>query len=306
MLKRFFGIHLFAVAVTAAAVACGDTADVVVPTPVAQSMVGATVAPPPNETRATVEPTPEVIAPTAGITAEATEATRSAEFEAQLARGWPTIEGFAQPTPTPTKAPVDKSDWTTITPPPCDSPAAGEVVVDAQADTEWQKIVPTKAIGWFVDLSRAADESKLIDMADLIIHGVPVGDIEVEPARSIPDWLRYYQDVRILGVLKGQVSDDTVRVLQLGEDFATRKEYLEKYKTAIGSGGYEWPGPLNQCPQILFLNGPSAGVFPSVGLTQGIFPLGLDDRVVYSQEFESFVGMDVAQVKQRVEVLAQP
>jgi hypothetical protein len=305
MLKRFFGIHLIAVAVTAAAVACGDTADVVVPTSVAQEIVESALLPTVAAKGVTIGTTPVVIDPTMGISAEAAQATRSAAFETQRAMGWPTPEGLAV-TQEPTKAPIDKSDWTTITPPACDSTTNGEV--EAHPDAEWDggNIVPRTAIGWFVDLVHAKNAAALVEKADLVIHGMPIGVIEVEPARNIPGWLRYYQDVRILSVLHGQAPGESVRVIQVGDDFATRRKYLEEYRIGLGLGDYEWPGPLNQCPQILFLNETSVGVFPSVGMIQGRFLLGADGRVSDAPEFDSFLGLDVAQVKQRIAAHSQP
>ncbi len=156
-------------------------------------------------------------------------------------------------------------------------------------------------------MSEAGDEAELVKMADLIIHGVPVGQIEAAPPRNRLDETRFYQDVRVLSVLDGQATGDTVRVLQIGVGYATSPRFLEKHGITLGSGeDYGWPGPLQQCPQILFLIASSVDIYPSVGLTQGVFSLGADGRVTYAQEFKSFEGLDVAQVKQRIETLSAP
>ena len=159
----------------------------------------------------------------------------------------------------------------------------------------------------FIDISRAKDDAELVNMADIIIHGIPVGDIEATPPTDFFGMTIYYQDVEVVTVLRGQVPADTIRVLQVGFDWLVRPENLEKYQIDLGSGfDQSYPGPLNQCPQILFLIDSSPTPFLSVGEIQGVFQLGPDERVFYAQNFETFLGLDVAQVKSRVESLAQP
>jgi hypothetical protein len=297
MLKRIIGIHVLAMAVTAALAACGDTADAVVPTPVVQSTVGPTVAPTTDETSATVENIPQAIDPTPGILATSARATRTAVIEAQLARGWPTIEAFAQPTPTPAPTPIDKSNWTVIEPGQCDY---GSTMRVGEIDEL------RKTLFAFIFFSWAQDEDELVKIADLVIYGVPFGNIEKEPSRHRRSFDRFYQEVRILEVLSGEAPGDSVRVLQVAVDYATSPENLEKYKITLGTGDdYGYPGPLGQCPQILVLNESSGDIFTSVGITQGVFTLGPGGRVVYAPEFPSFEGLDIAQVKERIESLSQ-
>ena len=164
-----------------------------------------------------------------------------------------------------------------------------------------------KTLFAFISFNWAQDEAELVNTADLVIYGVPVGEIEMEPSRHRGSFDRFYQDVRILEVLSGERPGDTVRVVQIAFDYATDPENLEKYKITLGTGeDYGYPGPLGQCPQILFLNSSPVDIFPSVGITQGVFTLDPDGIVVYAPEFESFEGLDVAQVKQRIETLAHP
>lgn len=159
----------------------------------------------------------------------------------------------------------------------------------------------TREMYAFIDISTAVDEAELVRMADVIIHGVQVGEIEVRPPRDSLGMTTYYQDVEILNVLNGEVSGDMVRVLQVGFDWPTRPESLEKYQIVLAPGNnLGFPGPLNQCPQVLFLIGSSAGVFVSVGETQGVFQLGIDEKIFYAQEFKSFLGLDVDGVKKKV------
>ncbi|MCH7736018.1 MAG: hypothetical protein IH872_01320 [Chloroflexi bacterium] len=298
MLKRFVGTILIAVAVLVAATACGETAETIAPTPVVQEIVESALLPTVNAKGATAVVTPRAITPTAGITAEASEATRTAAIDAQRAKGWPTPEGNSrEATNTPAPTPIDKSNWTIIEPGKCDD---GSTMQVGEIDEL------RKTLFAFILFSWARDEAELVKIADLVIHGVPFGSIEMEPSRHRGSFNRFYQDVRILEVLSGETSSDTVRVLQIAFDYATSPENLEKYEITLGTGDdYGYPGPLGQCPQILFLNTSSGDVFSSVGITQGVFTLGPDSRVVYAPEFESFVGLDVAQVKSRVEMLGQ-
>ena len=196
--------------------------------------------------------------------------TGIAAFNAQRARDWPTTEGLTDLTATPSPAPVDRSNWTIIEPDECDPrPAtnAGEL-----AELK-------RRIFAFISRNWADDQAVTADGAALIIHGVPVGEIEMEPAggSGFPD--KFYQEVRILSVLNGRATGDTVRVVQSG--LGTRENQ-------------GLPRPLGQCPQILFLNESSADTYQSIGLTQRFFSLEADGRVTYAPGFWSFVGLDAA------------
>ncbi len=199
--------------------------------------------------------------------------TGLAAFAARCARGWPTPEGSNNLTSTPRPAPVDKSNWTTIEPPECDPRAATSVEgLDSL----------TRRIFAFISTNWADDQAVTADAAALIIHGVPVGDIEMEPTgrSGFPD--RFYQDVRILSVLNGQAPGETVRVVQV----------------ASGTGeNHGNPGPLGQCPQILFLDESAADTYLSSGGSQRFFSLGEDGRVTYAPGFESFEGFGSSPVK---------
>ena len=247
----------------------------------------------------TVEPTaapssalmniPTIVA--APPTADYTKAINDAGFEAQRANGWPTPQGFI-PTPTLSNPPTDESGWFYVEPGECDL---------GTATTVGNLIDLTREMYAFIDISTAVDEAELVRMADVIIHGVPVGEIEVRPPRDSLGMTTYYQDVEILNVLNGEVSGDMVRVLQVGLDWPTLPESLEKYQIVLAPGNnLGFPGPLNQCPQVLFLIGSSAGVFVSVGEAQGVFQLGIDEKIFYAQEFKSFLGLDVDGVKKKV------
>lgn len=279
MFNRYLGIFLIAVAVTA----CGEAVDAGDATAVGPTL-GFTAG----------YPTATIEIPKA--TEEAQLPTGETAIEAQIARGWPTVVGWPDPTGTPSPTPVDKSKWTIIEPGACD-PGTAITVGDLFG--------LRRDIFAFIFMSEAGDEAELVKMADLIIHGVPVGQIEAEPPRNGLDDTYFYQDVRVLSVLHGQATGDTVRVLQIGVGYATSPRSLEEHDITLGSGeDYGWPGPLQQCPQILFLNESSVDIYPSVGLTQGVFSLGADGRVTYAQEFKSFEGLDVAEVKQRIEMLS--
>ena len=303
MVKRFLGMLLVTVGVLIAAAACGNASDIgaltPMPSPTTKSALLVT-APPGSGGRNTL-PGTVLSLPTATVevAGDGQEPGGMDAIEAQLSRGWPTLAGDRWgPTPTFAPTPVDKSKWTIIEPGECDPDSTIRVgKIDELRRTLFA----------FISTSWAKNDADLVNMSDLIIHGVPTGSIEIAPPRfrGFESWV--YQDVRILEVLSGQAPGDTVRVLQLAYDYATSEENQEKYQITMGTAeDHGYPGPLGQCPQILFLVGSSASVYPSVGLTQGVFSLGLDGRVTYAPEFESFLGLDVAGVKQRVEELSSP
>ena len=220
----------------------------------------------------------------------ADDLTGVAAFNAQRARGWPTPEWLPNSTAAPSPTPVDKSNWTIVEPGGCDQRATTRA---EDLDELRRKIFPFISRIWADDL-----RSDVVDGAALIIHGVPVGDIEMEPASGSGFFDRFYQEVRILSVLSGQAPGDTVRVVQIASDYAISEEYLERDKITLGSGDkYGFYGPLGQCPQILFLSESSADTYLSIGLTQGFFSLGAEGRVTYAPGFEPLDGLDAAQEK---------
>ena len=290
MAKSVLGTLLITMGLTAAIAACGNSGGdrdaTAVPTP--QRVSAPTALPTESSVTTAIFETPTA---SEGLTG-------SAAIDAQLARGWPTAEGWPQPTPEPTESSIDKSDWTVIKPSSCDPATTIKVgKIDALRDVLFS----------FIDISWAHDDAQLVAMADLVIHGIPVGEIEWEPSPRMGFFSRFYQDVKVLGVLGGQTSADTVRVVQIAFDYATQQENLENFKITLGTGeDYGYPGPLGQCAQILFLNKSVVEIYPSVGLTQGVFQVGEDGRVSDAPEFESFLGLDISQVKNRIEMLAQP
>ena len=257
MLKRFPGLLLIGMCVAMAVAGCGDSAG--------------------ESDGAAVRPAARFAAgyPTATLeipdTREAVDSlTGIAAFDAQRVRGWPTPEGLTNLTATPSLTPVDKSNWTIIEPVECDP---------REATSAGELAELRRRIFAFISRNWADDQAVTADGAALIIHGVPVGDIEMEPAVSsgFPD--RFYQEVRILSVLSGRAPGDTLRVVQI----------------ASGTGGNHGDsGPLGQCPQILFLDESSADTYQSIGLTQRFFSQGADGRVTYAPGFESFIGLNVA------------
>ena len=269
MLKRFPGLLLIGLGVAMVVAGCGDSGG--------------------SDDGAVVGPTAGFAAryPTATIEIPATKEaadgfTGVVAFNAQRARGWPTAVGWPGPTARPTPAAVDKSNWTIIKPGECD---ASTTITVGDLDGLKRKIFR------FISRTWADDQAVVADAAALIIHGGPVGDIEMEPADRSGFSDRFYQDVRILSVLSGQAPGDTVRVVQTASDNTISREYLERYKLALGTGeNFVYPGPLGQCPQILFLNESSADTYLSIGLAQGYFSLGADGLVTYAPGAESFYG----------------
>ncbi|MAF37724.1 MAG: hypothetical protein CL696_02385 [Chloroflexi bacterium] len=131
--------------------------------------------------------------------------TGIAASNAQLARGWSTPQGLTDLTAKPSPTPVDKSNWTIIEPDECDSRAT-------TSDRELAE--PRRKIFAFISRIWADDQAVTSDGASLIIHGIPVGDIKMEPSGDSGLPYRFYQEVRTLNVLSGQVPGETVRVEQ--------------------------------------------------------------------------------------------
>ena len=171
---------------------------------------------------------------------------------------------------------------------------------------------PTSVTAIAASLVQAKDDAQLVQWSDLVIYGVPIGEIEVRPPKIQYSYSKYFQDVRILDVLKGEWSGDTLQVVQFGYDQSERQRLKdEEDRVIIVSNEEDFPGPLARGPQILFLRGPKTGVpetglFSVVGFRQGAFLIDPDERVASAQEFKSFEGLDVDQVKQRIEALSQP
>ena len=254
MFNRFPGLLLVGMGVAIVVAGCGDSAGAG-----DGAAVGPTVRFSARYPTATIEipDATEAVDPFMGVAA----------FNAQRARGWPTAVGWPGPTASPKAAPVDKSDWTIIEPGECDPRRTAKV---GDLDEFRRRIFA------FISASWADDQADAVDMADLIIHGVPVGNIEMEPARHRGSFDRFYQDVRILSVLNGQAPGDTVRVVHIA-----------------GTGeNHGYPGPLGQCPQILFLNESPVDIYLSVGLTQRVFSLGADGRVAFGPGLESLEGLE--------------
>ncbi len=276
MLKRFPGPLLIGLGVAMALAGCGNSAGGGDGVPVG-----------PTARIAVAYPTATISIPDTKEAAD--ELTGVAAFNAQRARGWPTPPGPTSLTATPSPTLVDKSNWIIIEPGECDSrsTARAEDLDDLR-----------RRLFAFITRSWADDQAQVEDGAALIIHGVPVGDIEMEPASGSGFFDRFYQEVRILSVLSGQAPGDTVRVVQVASDYAISEEDLERDKITLGSGeNYGYYGPLGQCPQILFLSESSADTYLSIGLTQGFFSLGAEGRVTYAPGFEPLDGLDVAQEK---------
>jgi len=266
MHRRFSGLLLICVGVAIAVAGCGDTTG---------AGDGASVR---RGYSLADYPTVTLTIPDAKDPAD--DLTGVAAFNAQRAGGWPTPEGLPDSTAAPSPTPIDKSNWTIVEPGGCDSIATTRA---EDLDELRRKIFPFIARRWTDDL-----RGEVVDGAALIIHGVPVGDIEMEPASGSGFFDRFYQEVRILSVLSGQAPGDTVRVVQIASeyavsDYAIGEEYLERGKITLGPGGnYGYYGPLGQCPQILFLSESSADTYLSIGLTQGFFSLEADGRVTYA------------------------
>jgi hypothetical protein len=229
---------------------------------------------------------PTVTITTTDAKGPADDLTGDAAFNAQLARGWPTPEGLPNSTAAPSPTPVDKSNWTIVEPGVCDPRATTRA---EDLDELRSKIFHFISRSWADDI-----RGDVVDGAGLIIHGVPVGDIEMEPASGSGFFDRFYQEVRILSVLSGQAPGDTVRVVQIASEYAISEEYSERDKITLGPGeNYGYDGPLGQCPQILFLNESSADTYLSIGLTQGFFSLGTDGRVTYAPGFDPLNGLEI-------------
>ncbi len=196
MLKRFPGPLLIGLGVAMALAGCGDSAG-----------EGDAVPVRPSSGFAAGFPTATIEIPDTKEAAD--NLTGIAAFNAQRARGWPTPKGLTDLTATPSPMPVDKSNWTVIEPGECDPRAATRA-----GDLDGLK----RRIFAFISRNWADDQAVTADAAALIIHGVPVGDIEMEPAglSDFPD--RFYQEVLILRVLSGQAPGDTVRVVQTAFD----------------------------------------------------------------------------------------
>ncbi len=276
LLRRISGLLLICVGVAMAVAGCGDSTG---------AGDGASV-----RRGYSLADYPTVTITTPDAKDPADDLTGVAAFNAQRARGWPTPEGLPNSTVAPSPTPVDKSNWTIVEPGGCDQRATTRA---EDLDELRRKIFPFISRFWADDL-----RSDVVDGAALIIHGVPVGDIEMEPASGSGFFDRFYQEVRILSVLSGQAPGDTVRVVQVASDYAISEEDLERDKITLGSGeNYGYYGPLGQCPQILFLSESSADTYLSIGLTQGFFSLGADGRVTYAPGFDPLDGLDVAQEK---------
>ncbi|MBC8279633.1 MAG: hypothetical protein H8E48_02500 [Chloroflexi bacterium] len=296
---RLFWLFVFVASLAGLIVGCGSADNLAVPTiiPTSENDGGSTriisvptvVALDPK-----IEITPEI---TAVITADQEKATRDAEFEAQRARGWPTPEGFV-PTPTLSNPPRDESSWTYVEPGECDLSTTVRV---GELEQLRQDMFA------FISYSWAQDEAELVEIADLIIHAVPVGKIQVRPPRFSRDMTTYYQDVQILSVIKGEAPGDTIPVVQISFEWPTQSEYLEKYRMVLGSGeDYGYPGPLQQCPQVLFLQASLGEHYSSVGLMQGVLPFDSEGHVDSVRHFESFLGLDLPQIIEKVDQLSQP
>ena len=156
------------------------------------------------------------------------------------------------------------------------------------------------------DLDLPVDATALIQRADLVVHGIPIGNIEITPPKDIGLYSEYYQDFKVLSVLKGKTSESFLRVRRIGVDRVELDKITRRDNVAvIVDDEGQFPGALTQGPQILFLADIGNGRFNVVGFRQGTFLLGPDGRVSSALEFKSFEGLDVSQVKQRIEELSQ-
>ena len=277
LLRRFSGLLLICVGVAMAVAGCGDSTG---------AGDGASVR---RGYSLADYPTVTITIPDAKDPAD--DLTGDAALNAQRARGWPTPEGLPNSTAAPSPTPVDKSNWTIVEPGGCDPRATTRA---EDLDELRRNIFRFISRSWADDI-----RTDVVDGAALIIHGVPVGDIEMEPAgrSGLPD--RFYQDVRVLSVLSGRAPGDTVRVVQVVFDDTNSEEYLERDKIALGTGeDYGYSGPLGQCPQILFLDESSTDTYLSIGLTQRFFSLEADGRVNYAPAVEPLYGLYIAQEKE--------
>jgi len=161
-----------------------------------------------------------------------------------------------------------------------------------------------------IDLVLAQDERDLVRNATLIIHGTPVGEIEINEATG-RILASYHQDLQVKQVLKGQATADVIRVSSLGLSPTARARnnlvvVEEEFLT----------GPLQPCDFVLFL-APSAvpDLFHVVGLSQGTLILDEKGRVVPVSakeeeehvRFKGFEGLTVPELQERINgFLAQP
>ena len=200
MLRRFSGLLLICVGVAMAVSSCGDSTG---------AGDGASVR---RGYSLADYPTVTLTIPDAKDSAD--DLTGVAAFNAQRARGWPTPEGLPNSTAAPSPTPVDKSNWTIVEPGGCDPRATTRA---EDLDELRRKIFRFISRSWADDI-----RTDVVDGAALIIYGVPVGDIEMEPASGSGFFDRFYQEVRILSVLSGQAPGDTVRVCKVADDDARR------------------------------------------------------------------------------------
>ncbi len=181
MLKRFTGSLLVGLSVVMALAGCGGLAGEGDGVPVRPTTGFVAEYP-----IATIE-VPDTKEAAVGLTG-------IAAFNAQLARGWSTPQGLTDLTAKPSLAPVDKSNWTIIESDECDPRAT-------TSDRELTEL--QRKVFAFIPRIRADDQAVTSDGAAVITHGVPIGDMEMEPSggSGLPD--RLYQEVRILNVLNG-------------------------------------------------------------------------------------------------------
>lgn len=164
--------------------------------------------------------------------------------------------------------------------------------------------------GLFVsmDIDLVRDERELVNRATLVAHAVPVGNAEVVSLGREGVVVNYYQDVKVNKVIKGQAPGETARIVTTGIDPGARASYEARARARLFIEDEEhFNGPLASSEAILFLQ-PSAkaGVFQVVGLRQGIFPVNAQGQIISAHNtVKSFVSLDVAGVRQRIDELSQ-
>ena len=167
---------------------------------------------------------------------------------------------------------------------------------------------PSVAITASYDLDLVQDVRELVSKADLVVHAIPVGEVEKTVSGRNNLHASYQQDIAIKEVLKGESPGPKISVIRGGINQEARSS-LEETNPDVGvfiEDEEKLGGALIPGDQILFLmlskTDPVYAVV--IGSKQGQFLLNEEGRVAEGNEFSIFDRLTVDDVRDKIEELS--
>jgi hypothetical protein len=168
---------------------------------------------------------------------------------------------------------------------------------------------PATGIASSYSLDLVQDVRELVSRAYLVVRVIPVGEVEKVELGVGGLHASYQQDIMVREVLKGQNPGEKIRLVRGGVN-TEAKSALREANPDLGifiEDEEKLGGALTPGDQILFLmlsrTEPVYAVV--VGSKQGQFLLNQDGRVIPGNEFTTFDGLTVDEVRNKINDLSR-